>query len=544
MNKYKGILSAFYLVIFFASSFFLFNFIKKSIAIFENEISSHYNEILNPQIEKQNKITNIYFVGDIMLTRGVESSVNKNFEGDYNKLFENVKELKNADILFGNLEGPISDKGNNVGSKYSFRMNPLVLIALKNTGFDILSFANNHIGDWNRDAFTDTLKRLDEENILKTGAGLNKKEAETPTIIEKNGIKFGFLGFSDVGPNHMEAKNENPGILLASDPNFEKIIENAKKESDVLIISFHFGEEYKTIHNKRQEELSHKAIDHGADIIIGHHPHVAQDIEWYKEKPIIYSLGNFIFDQHFSKETMKGMVFSMSFEGKKIKETKKFISILNKKYQIAGIYNEEEALKREEVLYSLCPKPQKKYENMFLYNLNQKNKLPEITYIPENLVELGKISTKEDICLLQEAKNSLSKMIADAEKENIKIKITSAYRSYNYQENLLSNAIKNGNKNASTSIAKAGHSEHQLGTAIDVSGESIGYNSAISDFGNTIEDFWMRENAHNYGFIMSYPEGKEKITGYIYEPWHYRYVGIPLASEIKKSGLTLTEYLK
>lgn len=543
MTISKKLLSVFYITIFFGASFFIFNFIKNSVDIFEKEIDSKYNAAINFEAIKS-KETVIYFVGDMMLTRGVESSVNKNFEGDYSKLFENVSELKKADILFGNLEGPVSDKGNNVGSKYSFRMNPVVLDSIKNIGFDILSFANNHVGDWNKDAFIDTLSRLKEANILKTGAGLNIEEASSPTIIEKNDIKFGFLGFSDVGPMHMEAKENQPGILLTNNPDFNKIIKNAKDKCDVLIVSFHFGEEYQETHNKRQEDLSHKAIDNGADIIIGHHPHVIQDIVWYKEKPIIYSLGNFIFDQYFSRETMRGMVFSITFEGKEIKNTKKLISVLNKKYQIEGLYEEDKVKDIEEVLHSLCPKPQKEYEDMFLVNLNKENSLPDKTYIPENLVELKNLSTKEEICLVQEAKKSLSQMLEDAERGGIKIKVTSAYRSYSYQENLLSNAIKNGNKNADIAIAKAGHSEHQLGTAIDVSGESIGYNSAISDFGNTREDFWMRENAYKYGFIMSYPEGKEKITGYMYEPWHYRYVGIPLAIEIKKSGLTLTEYLK
>jgi len=252
-------------------------------------------KIINSQNYKNIKIssveiptTTIFFVGDIMLTRGVQSSVSNNFNGDYNKLFENVKEFKDADILMGNLEGDVSDVGNNVGSKYSFKMNPSVLQALKNAGFDIVNFANNHVGDWNMIAFKDTLFRLDRNGILKTGAGLNEEEAKIVTIIKKNGVKFGFLGFSDVGPNWMEAKGDNPGILLATNPKLEEIIKNAKERSDVLIVSFHFGEEYKTIHNERQEILAHKSIDSGADMVIGHHPHVIQDIEEYKGKPIVY----------------------------------------------------------------------------------------------------------------------------------------------------------------------------------------------------------------------------------------------------------------
>ncbi len=423
-------------------------------------------------------------------------------------------------------------------------MSPFVLPALKEAGFDIFSLANNHVGDWNVVAHEDTLQRLSENNILKTGASLNKEEAETPTIIEKNGIKFGFLGFSDVGPAWMEAKKDNPGILLASDPNFESIINKANNECEVLIISFHWGEEYKTTHNARQETLAHKAIDAGADLIIGHHPHVIQDIETYNGKPIVYSLGNFIFDQSFSRNTMKGMLFSTTYENGELKETKSLINILNKKYQSEGLYEENLVKDKEEVIYSACSKPKKEYEDMFNLNIGQEIGLPDKTYVPKDLVELKSLSIREEICLTQETKKALAKMEEAAQKDNLKIRATSAYRSFSYQENILNNAIKNGHKNASIAIAKPGHSEHQLGTAVDLSGSSIGYSSAVSDFNETPEDLWLKENAYKFGFVMSYPFGKEAITGYMYEPWHYRYLGTETALKIKESGLTITEFLK
>jgi len=306
-------------------------------------------QVVNPLISNNEEIANntkpiqtkLAFVGDMMLTRGVQSSVNKNLGGDYNRLFENLEELKDADILFANLEGDVSDKGKNVGSKYSFRMDPQILPVLKEASFDIVSFANNHIGDWSTVAFKDTLTRLDEVGILKVGAGFNKQEVIKPSIIEKNNIKFGFIGMSDVGPVWMKATETNPGILLANDPDLENIIKNAKEKCDVLIVSIHWGEEYKTIHNKRQEELAYKIIDNGADIVIGHHPHVIQDIEEYRGKIIVYSLGNFIFDQYFSKETMEGMLFSVTYEGKDLINTKTKIITLSKQFQPEGIFDIE-----------------------------------------------------------------------------------------------------------------------------------------------------------------------------------------------------------
>lgn len=288
----------------------------------------------------------ITFVGDIMLDRGVKSSVNKNFNGDYTKLFEkaflNVQDnpiflLKNDDITLGNLEGPVSDKGHNVGSKYSFRMNPEVLSALKDSGFDIFNVANNHAGDWSIDAFWDTLNNLSLNELAFTGGGINYTEASTVKIIEKNGVKIGFLGFSDVGPEWLLATSEKPGILSAKDPKIIDIIKEAKTKSDFLIVSFHWGDEY-VKQNKRQEYLAHLSIDNGADIIIGHHPHVKQDIEFYKEKPIVYSLGNFVFDQYFSEDTMNGLMIQIEvLKNGSIKIFRKFNTKQNKQFQIESI---------------------------------------------------------------------------------------------------------------------------------------------------------------------------------------------------------------
>lgn len=491
------------------------------------------------------KETTLFFVGDMMLTRAVESSVKKNFDGDYNKLFENVPELKNADILFGNLEGPVSEVGNNVGSIYSFRMNPEILLAIKDAGFDIVSFANNHVGDWNVNAFKDTLARLSNNGILKTGAGINETEAEEPTIIEKNGIKFGFLGMSDVGPVWMESGESKAGILLASDPLLPEIIQDAKKQVDVLVVSIHWGDEYKTIHNARQESLAKIAIDNGADIVIGHHSHVIEDIGEYKGKPIVYSLGNFIFDQYFSQNTMRGMLFEVKYENKNLKNTESKIITLNKKFQPEGIYTSKELREKDEVASNVCPKPTKEYADMWLHPIDQDTSLPDKTYIPNDLRELNpESSTKKGICMTNSARDNFEELAKQALKDGLTIKVSSGWRSYETQKTILANEIKNGNPNAEIAVAKAGYSEHQLGTAGDVTGQSIKYLSASKSFEKTKEALWMEEHAREYGFVESYPLGKESTTGYQYEPWHYRYVGVDMAQKIIESKMTTNEYLE
>jgi gamma-polyglutamate biosynthesis protein CapA len=272
------------------------------------------------------------FVGDIMFDRGVRSSVVKNLSGDYGALYANAGYLKEADIAFGNLEGPVATGGYKVGSRFSFRMDPAGLVAMRNAGFDVVSFANNHVGDYTRAAFTETLALLSQNNILVSGAGMNKGEASVPAIVDVRDMKIGFVSVSDVGPHWIEATDTAPGILIASNPKLPEIIAAAKTQVDILVVSFHWGDEYSLV-NKRQETLAHRAIDSGADIIVGHHPHVMQRMEWYNNKPIFYSLGNFIFDQYFSPHTMRGMVANVSIDPKtKEISATQFVSSMNKQY--------------------------------------------------------------------------------------------------------------------------------------------------------------------------------------------------------------------
>lgn len=272
------------------------------------------------------------FVGDIMLDRGVKTSVYNNFEGNYASLFENLTDLQDSDISFANLEGPISDRGKNVGSKYSFRFEPQVADVLKESGLDVVSFANNHVGDWSLTAFTDTLDHLTNAGVLYAGAGKTKKEASDVTILQSNGIKVGYLAFSDVGPNWLEAQMDGAGHLLASDPNRIEYIKQAKEKVDILVVSYHWGEEYSE-HNDRQETLAKSSIDAGASLVIGHHPHVIQDTEEYNGGLIVYSLGNAIFDQYFSEETMEGQLMNVLVNKNGIISYEEKVFKLNDEYQ-------------------------------------------------------------------------------------------------------------------------------------------------------------------------------------------------------------------
>jgi D-alanyl-D-alanine carboxypeptidase/poly-gamma-glutamate capsule biosynthesis protein CapA/YwtB (metallophosphatase superfamily) len=301
-----------------------------------------------PEVKEPDFVT-LAFAGDIMLDRGVKNSVMKNFGGDYSKLFDNLGILNKSDVVFANLEGTASDQGKDLRNLYSFRMDPSVVPALAGAGINIVSMANNHVGDWGRDAFVDTLARLRENEILYTGGGSNSREAEEPATMEKYGIRLGFLGFSDKGPEYLKATPTSAGILSANNPRFNEIIQNASKQVDYLIVSFHFGEEYQTTHDQRQEDLAHRAVDNGAKIVIGHHPHVMQDTEVYKNSFIAYSLGNFIFDQKFSKNTMEGMLLELKLsKDGSISATKNIVKLSSFFQPDSVVLGKEEKIKFED----------------------------------------------------------------------------------------------------------------------------------------------------------------------------------------------------
>ncbi len=496
------------------------------------------------------KPVRIIFTGDIMLDRGVKSSVIKNYNGDYSKLFEQVTWFKNADIVFGNLEGPVSDIGNNVGSEYSFRMDPKILNVLKNVGFSVVSFANNHVGDWNTAAFIDTLRRLEESSFVTVGAGKNSIDSEQVRIVEKNGMKIGFLGFSDVGPNWMVAKKDYPGILLASNPRRSEIISTAKSQVDFLIVSYHWGDEY-TPFNDRQKTLAETSIDAGADLIIGHHPHVVQDYSTYKDKLIFYSLGNFIFDQSFSPETQRGLIVDLTINPDGTYQNIELLtSQQDKTYRInetRTFERETETVLKKEPLDKkpTCPKPLNiNQPDKFLFPVSQVFSLGN--YIPSHLEIIPETIPTRNVsihCLTTNTIKALENMVTDAKNLQLSLVVSSAYRSSSIQQTLFSNNQNVNPTQEFPTVAKPEHSEHQLGTAVDFrSGTSDEF--TLQGFGLSPEYTWMKQNAYLYGFVQSYPTGKELVTGYAAESWHWRYVGIDHATAIRDSSLTPYEYLQ
>jgi len=271
---------------------------------------SYSSEIILPE----KKTISVVLVGDIMLDRGVEYMIEKYGGGDFKFPFSKIADyLNKADIVFGNLEGPISDKGIKVGSIYSFRAEPKAIEGLKFAGFNVLSIANNHTLDYGKTALEDTLLRLKEAEIDPVGI-------DSPIIKEIKNTKIGFLAYTNLGSPYW-------GISWADWDNLEEIekeIKETKEKSDILIVSLHAGEEYQKEPTQFQIDFSKMAIEAGADVVVGHHPHVVQESKKYPSTSsgqagwIFYSLGNFVFDQSFSKETMQGKIVKVLIKNGKI----------------------------------------------------------------------------------------------------------------------------------------------------------------------------------------------------------------------------------
>jgi poly-gamma-glutamate capsule biosynthesis protein CapA/YwtB (metallophosphatase superfamily) len=252
-------------------------------------------------------------VGDVLFDRGVRNTIDSN---SVNYLFDEVKDIiSQNDLAFFNLECPLAniEDGYPLMKKYSFRADTSNINGLKYAGFNIASVANNHTIDYGKDAFIKTINLLISNRILPVGGGKNQDEASKPQLIEKNGETFAFFGMVDfiLDATIFDSKSPYPAFIKI-DSLCNKIRE-LNSLVDHIIISIHWGKGNSTITTQRQIEYAHKLIDSGADLIIGHHPHVLQGIETYHNKLIIYSLGNFVFD-HSQELNRQSIIFRCKFQ--------------------------------------------------------------------------------------------------------------------------------------------------------------------------------------------------------------------------------------
>lgn len=278
----------------------------------------HQKEI--PVLDVIPKENTLVFGGDVMLSRYVDVLMKK--YKDYQGPLRGVVDLLSAaDIAFVNLESPFNPNPRYFSRGMVFGADIKAMEGLIQAGIDIVSLANNHFGDSGQKGMIFTMEKLLENNIYYTGGGIDSREANSPRFITSNGITFAFLAYCDISKYYAATKNK-AGYALVPDLLFLKEqIERAKRLADVVIISIHTGAEYVRYPHQRLIDFSHQAIDYGASLIIGHHPHVIQPMEYYKDGVIFYSLGNLVFDQYFPG-TKEGILAEIKFEDTEIVKTK------------------------------------------------------------------------------------------------------------------------------------------------------------------------------------------------------------------------------
>lgn len=267
-------------------------------------------------------------VGDMMLAGAPGRAMQQGrdpFVG-FAKLFQE------SDIRIGNLECVVAAKGSEEPDKpNTFRAHPRSLKYLRKY-FDAVGLANNHSGDFGPEAFSEMLGLLKKSGIAYYGAGHNLKEAHTPVVFERNGIRIALLGYDEFQPRNFEADHDRVGVAWSEDEQVVRDIHTARKEwrADIVIPVMHWGWE-EPIANARQRQLARLMIDAGADAVIGGHPHQVQDTERYKNKPIFYSLGNFVFDGFSLPENNRGWALRMELDKSGVRKWQVHTAAINAK---------------------------------------------------------------------------------------------------------------------------------------------------------------------------------------------------------------------
>ena len=220
-----------------------------------------------------------------------------------------------ADIRMVNLECVVATGGSAGNKNFTFRAHPRVLPVLK-THFDAVALANNHSGDFGREAFAEMLGLLKQAGLGKLGGGRNLSEAHAPWVVERQGLRIAFLSYNEFMPRSFEADHDAPGVAWSED---EQVVDDIRKarqvhRADLVIPIMHWGWENELVANARQRQLARLMVEAGADAVIGGHPHVTQDIEHIHGKPVIYSVGNFVMKETDNPNQRRGWMLRLEMD--------------------------------------------------------------------------------------------------------------------------------------------------------------------------------------------------------------------------------------
>ena len=257
----------------------------------------------------------ILFSGDVLLSDHVLNAYSR--AGGISGVLDQgyLSAIQSADYFAVNEEFPFSSRGTQASDKqYTFRLAPEKVSLFKEIGIDAVTLANNHALDYGTDALLDTCEILDQADILHTGAGKDLDTAKQPVLFEKNGQRVALIGATRVIPKaDWAATKGHPGMLSSYEVSVEPLlaqIAECHASGDKVVVLIHWGIERDEMPQEYQRALARRYIDAGADLVIGSHPHVLQGIEYYKGKPIFYSLGNFVFGSSIPKTMLVQAAFT------------------------------------------------------------------------------------------------------------------------------------------------------------------------------------------------------------------------------------------
>jgi poly-gamma-glutamate synthesis protein (capsule biosynthesis protein) len=268
-------------------------------------------------------VTTLTVVGDVMLGRRVGARAAVEGDPSY-QLRPMQRRLASADVTVGNLESTLATLGAPTQGGDSFAADPAVRRGLRAAGFDALSLANNHAGDFGDASLVRTVERLDEAGLRPFGAGVDLTAARRPAIVTRHGTRFGFLGFNAIGETP-EAGDGQPGASSVSMPprtgpldreELRRVLGDVRRLArrvDVVTVLPHWGWQYTERPWPIQRHIAPLLVEAGADLVVGGHPHWVQGASLVGGALVVHSLGNFVFDMDFSEETMEGLVLEATF---------------------------------------------------------------------------------------------------------------------------------------------------------------------------------------------------------------------------------------
>ncbi len=252
-----------------------------------------FSNLKNFSVYPPEKIRVIIATGDVIPARSVNYQANsrRNFRWPFEKT---VQVLENADLTLINLESPLIPNCPLTNSGMIFCGDVRNIEGLVFAGVDVANLANNHLENYGEKGITSTVQVLSENGILPV-------LEDQPQVKDVRGLRFGFAGFHDLVQPQLTIEKDYADKIASQ-------VAELKKQSDIVIVSFHWSAEYTSTPSQRQGDLAHLAVDSGADLVIGNHPHWIQPVEIYHDKLIVYAHGNFVFDQMWSEKTKEGVV--------------------------------------------------------------------------------------------------------------------------------------------------------------------------------------------------------------------------------------------